>query len=123
MLASTVLRVALEDARREGLSFEAAWPEAVRATGATADWLAALDASRSAFERAYNGEPPTVADRVLALIAEGITVGDADDDHGDAPICEREGCERPIVGRTPSARYCSEDCRSLAAKLRERVSG
>lgn len=121
MLTSTVLRVALEDARREGVSFEVAWPEAVRATGASADWLAALAASRSAFERAYNREPPTVADRVLALIAEGITVGDVDDH--DGPVCDREGCERPIVDRPPSARYCSEDCRALAAKLRERVSG
>jgi hypothetical protein len=120
MLTSTVLRVALEDARREGVSFEVAWPEAVRATGATADWLAALDASRSAFERAFNREPPTVADRVLALIAEDITVGDVDDD--EWRICERSGCERRMEGRPAKARYCSEECCKLACRERERLS-
>lgn len=77
----------LAAARRRGLSFEEAWDEAVRparpvssptrpptAVGFPADfperaaWKDALAATRSAWERAFNREPPSAVDVAMEML-------------------------------------------------------
>ena len=115
MLAVAYLRVQLESARRQGVSFEAAWPVAVNRTRAGTDWLVAFAASRGAWQRAYDRLPPTDSDRAILVLADGMSgVLDSSDDDDDVRVCERAGCDRPIKGRKAAARYCSDECRALA---------
>ncbi len=69
------------DARRAGACFDIAWPmalaEGVAASGKwdRTAWRNALAGTRPAWERAFSGEPATVADRAASVLLGEGTLG------------------------------------------------
>lgn len=101
---------------RFGLSFEMAWQQAVRASGACGPeveeaWIV------DAWRRAYNGEPPTAYERELG---ERMPRGWTAAPFPDVRVCAH--CDGPMPeGLRASALYCSRDCRRSAAYEREQA--
>jgi hypothetical protein len=124
--APEALRDWLEYWRASGRSFAEAWTFSLhRACAGSADadwWIEWFEATRPTWERAYSGAPPTEGDRALLVLAESATGDRRDAYDDDSPICERKGCEQPVVGRGSSARYCSPECNKLANTERERLA-
>jgi len=113
----------LADARGRGEPFERTWPPAVVAatTGHAENvaWVAALNATREAWQRAFDGKPATRRERAITLMAEDAELV------GPRPAvdraCDRCGGEIP-EGRHRNARYCSPDCKRATNYGRERVA-
>ncbi len=59
------------------------------------------------------------ADR--ARVAGKLTVGCDCDCAGTVPVCQREGCGKPLASRRRDARYCSARCRKAAQRLASSV--
>ena len=70
------VRHVLELARRAGLDFAGAWPLATQQI--PAEWAEAIPQTRDGWQRAYEREPATKAERAAALLADSV---DALDDH------------------------------------------
>ncbi len=113
-----VLREQLAAARREGMSFDEAWPVALGSVLNTVqwereEWQDALASMVETWRAGWERRESTGAERaVLAIVMPGGT-----------PLperaCEQCGVEIP-ARRHRNARYCSNDCAKRAAHLRER---
>ena len=57
----------------------------------------------------------TTTDR--AKVAGKLTVGYDCDCAGAVPVCQREGCGKPLASRRRDARYCSNRCGKAARRL------
>jgi hypothetical protein len=57
-----------------------------------------------------------------AKVAGKLTVGSDCDCGGAVPVCQREGCGKPLASRRRDARYCSDRCGKAARRLRSPVS-
>jgi hypothetical protein len=56
----TRVRMSLDSARRDGVSFDQAWRAALAQLNGTERYRWGLPATRGAWERAYHGQGPTV---------------------------------------------------------------
>lgn len=52
-----------------------------------------------------------------AKVAGKLTVGSECDCGGAVPVCQREGCGKPLASRRRDARYCSDRCGKAARRL------
>jgi predicted nucleic acid-binding Zn ribbon protein len=115
-----VLMERLATARRDGVSFDQAWPMALAAAVNAANWeheewrdilSSMVETWRAAWERRA---PSRSESAVLALVMPGGT-----------PLperaCEQCGVEIP-ADRHGAARFCSDRCRRRATYLRERAA-
>ncbi len=119
MLPPEYLRIILADARQLGYAFDDVWAQCVvRAAGISSnrfDWLQALGGTRDGWERAYDGLPATLSERML------LAVGDdrRRDRSLDARRCEY--CDRWIpIDRDPRARFCTDRCKRAQNYVLER---
>jgi hypothetical protein len=106
MLPPEYLRIFLEDARFYAWAFEDAWPRAVAGAARTAKdragWHDALEGTRAAWERSYEGLAPTEAEGALASLFAGHAF--APDPLGGRRCAE---CDRWIPSDAdPRARFC-----------------
>jgi hypothetical protein len=120
MTPPEVLREQLATARRDGASFDRAWPVALAAAVDTAswereEWVDALSGTIEAWRAAWEHRDASRTDRALLVIARP----------GGTPLpkraCENCGVEIP-VDRHRTARFCSDPCRRHATYLRERAA-
>jgi predicted nucleic acid-binding Zn ribbon protein len=111
----------LADARRAGVSFADAFPDAVAealavvAPDERAGWRDALHGSVEGWRRGWDRVPPTRAEGALLLVAE----------NGDrVPLPDRPcaRCGALIEGRARNAIYCSERCKRSAGTDRDRIT-
>ncbi len=118
MTPPAVLRERLATARRDGVSFDQAWPGALEAAVCAvqwerAEWLEALSKTVKVWRAGWERRPSTGPERALdALVMPG-----------GEPLPERP-CEL-CGGEIPPARdvralFCSDGCAKRAAYLRER---
>jgi hypothetical protein len=120
---NVLLRIRLASLRAQGVDFGEAW-----FTACAGVWLPYFDRSawtellsdpdvRETWRRCYEREPPTPLEAALAAVRDDVTeIGE------DPPsrMCELDGCERALHGRSRLTRYCCEQHRKTAARLRER---
>jgi hypothetical protein len=120
MTPPEALRERLATARRDGVSFDEAWPVALAAAMNTAqwereEWQDILPSMVETWRAAWERRDATGAERaVLALVAPGGT-----------PLPERacEHCGKEIdPDRHRNTRFCSDGCRRRATYLRERAA-
>jgi hypothetical protein len=120
---AVLLRARLAALRAEGVPFADAWFSACAGGFATYRdpqvWIEVFadEAVRDTFRRCYDREPPTPLDRAMAVL--GVDVLEIGADRWER-ICELEGCERPLKGRSPLKRFCCGEHRRLATYARER---
>jgi hypothetical protein len=117
MTPPEVLRERLATARRDGVSFDEAWPVALAAAVNAAqwereEWRDILSRMVKTWCAAWERRDASRAEQaVLALVMPGGT-----------PLperaCENCGVEMP-VDRHRTARFCSDPCRRHATYLRE----
>lgn len=115
------LRDWLEYWRAAGRPFAEAWVlslnRSCRGYPGGPAWAELLSGQRATWQRAYDGEAPTAAERALGMLVEGVT-GDPDSHpcaHCDKPI--------PVERLAHRAEFCSERCRKAASWKRERLRG
>jgi hypothetical protein len=116
-----VLRERLAAARRAGVSFEKAWPDALMAAvdaseWERAEWLEVLSGTVEDWRAAWERRPATRPEQALAMLVMP----------GGKPLperaCEQCGGEIPPE-RDRRALFCSDGCAKRAAYLRERERG
>jgi hypothetical protein len=125
---AAVLTAQLADARRSGVTFEEAWPEAFSAALAVApnrwerrEWANVLGSMVDTWRSAWERRP--APSREVAL--QGLA---ADPDRVPLPEreCARDSCGREIPSargrRGGPARYCSDACRRLVSEERRMVA-
>jgi hypothetical protein len=106
----------LADARRRGEPFASTWPDAVAIVATDPAWRDALNATRRAWERAYDRVPATAAERAVSLLIEDADL---------VPVVEiRDGCCDHCGTELPERRdrrtiYCSARCRRQAHVARQ----
>jgi hypothetical protein len=108
--------------RSAGKPFAEAWALSVRRPGVGSGeeqaWREAFEATRPAWERAYNRELSR-ADRAFTLLAaERVLPVDA------VVVVEERECEEcrgSMEGRSPQAKYCGEPCSRLAERKHKRL--
>jgi len=109
---------ALRAARDAGQPFADTWPAAVIAATAglgeweARQWRGALDATRGAWEAAYERQP---AEREHGAVAR---LADPEEREALPAGCDRscERCDVAITARPANARYCSARCQRAATK-------
>lgn len=111
----------LVTARRFGVPFERAWPDAVAgAVGVSdepAEWAAAFEWAREEWAAAFAGTPAPSTSRALATLAEDLEL----EDNRATRRCENDNCKGWIpVDRDPRARFCSDKCKRQANYRLER---
>lgn len=114
MRPAAQLRDQLADRRASGADFDDAWSASLTAAlGAVDiderdDWRRALDATRGAWQDAYEQLPIRRRERALALIADG-----SDREPMPDRVCLHCGADIWDVAGTPGRRrvYCSARCR------------
>ncbi len=120
MAPPVVLRERLAAARRDGVSFDEAWPLALAAAVNAVqwereEWIDALSGTIETWRAAWERRDVSRTERaVLALVRPGGT-----------PLPERacESCGEEIpADRHRTARFCSDPCRRRATYLRERAA-
>ena len=113
----TILLEQLAAARRQGVTFAAAWPPALGTAIATArplerdDWSAVLVGTIDTWRAAFEEQPASRRERALAIVAvdpERVPIGRE---------CARCGGEIPEARRR--ALYCSPRCKRDANYARE----
>jgi hypothetical protein len=113
------LRCGLAYYRQQGLSFDDAWWEVLARSLNMPErevWVSVFEATRDAWERAYNHEPDG-ASRALNALAYGRALTA----NPKGRPCKH--CDEPIPpGRRRRALYCSDRCRRQATYERERVA-
>jgi hypothetical protein len=120
-LPPVVLREQLAVARRARVSFDQAWPAALKATvnasqWERAEWLEVLSGVVEAWRAGWERRPATGSEEVLAALVMP----------GGVPLperaCEHCGGEIPPERGTYGvpARFCVDRCRRRATYLRER---
>jgi hypothetical protein len=123
MNPATVLVEQLAAARREGVTFEQAFPDAVAAALAVvqtkwerSEWASVLGGMVATWRDAFERVPAGRCEQALAAIA-------ADPDREPMPDrpCERCAGEIP-PDRGPLAIYCSGDCKDSTNRERERAA-
>lgn len=134
MSTLAVLLEALAAARRSGADFDAAWEgastEALGASCAAGDWAPVLDSTRDGWASAYRRWPASPAERSLTSLAFGAELADIGRRKGTVSgipdvgrACRR--CGDPIpperFERSPPV-YCTDECRKLWHRERERVA-
>jgi hypothetical protein len=117
------LRGQLADARRRGVSFTDAWPDALRAALASApnkcdrdQWSDVLNDVEmiATWRSAYTREPASAPEHAFVLLRDPERVP-----MPDRP-CNHCGEEIPSDrGKYAPALYCGDDCRRAAALVRE----
>jgi len=113
----------LADARREGVPFEIAWPDALAAALTAepvgwerAEWRRVLSSMVEMWRDAFERVPASRHERALATVAQ-------DPDRVPLPDRECERCGEEIPpDRGPLARYCSGDCKDETNRERERAA-
>ena len=106
----------LAEERRRGAPFHEASPRCVALANSgarddMADWLEALQQTRSTWQASYTRREPTRMEQRLSLVANG-------DDRVPLPwTCEHCGELMPERGRR-GRRYCRDACRKAAAARR-----
>lgn len=112
------LREQLAAACRAGVSFDQAWPSALKAAVNTsqwgrAEWLEVLSGMVGAWRAGWERQPATRQEQALAMLVMP----------GGEPLperaCEQCGGEIPPE-RDKRALFCSDGCAKRAAYLRER---
>jgi hypothetical protein len=123
---AAILLEQLAAARRAGVTFEEAWPDALATALQSADrserahWREALSGTVDAWIDAWLRRPPqSGAERALLLLADGS-------DREPMPDRECVRCGREIPedrGRHGApAKYCSAKCRHAACEERARLT-
>ena len=113
-----VLRAELAAARRRGRGFGEAWPVALRvALEGTSQkerppWRAALENTRSTWERCLLRQPATPEEQALVAAADMVDRQRM----ADRP-CVTCGAEVLSTGRGTPKKYCSTRCRKAASEL------
>lgn len=104
------LRERLADAHSRGEQFQDAWPTAVALTlveiagvDERQQWRHAFEWARSTWERCYNREPATKADRQLSLLRA----------ERDMPVTDHQcrQCGKDFVPKHYLERFCTDECR------------
>jgi hypothetical protein len=120
MTPPVVLRDRLAAARRDGMSFDEAWPVALAAAVSAVqwereEWIDALSGTVEAWRAAWERRDASRTDRALLVIVRP----------GGTPLperaCESCGVEIP-ADRHRTVRFCSDRCRRHATYLRERAA-
>ncbi len=123
MNPAAVLVEQLAAARREGVTFERAWPDALAAALTVvqtkwerSEWANVLGGMVEVWRDAFERVPASRHERALAAVAQ-------DPDRQPMPDrpCERCGEEIP-PDRGPLAIYCSGDCKDSTNRERERTA-
>jgi hypothetical protein len=120
MTPPVVLREQLATARRDGVSFDQAWPVALTAAVNAAqweheEWQGILSGMVEAWRAAWERRDATRPEQALAVFVRP----------GGEQLPERacEGCGQEIpADRNRNARFCSDPCRRHATYLRERAA-
>jgi predicted nucleic acid-binding Zn ribbon protein len=120
--AATLVEL-LAAARREGVTFERAWPDALAAALTVvqtkwerSEWASVLGSMASTWRDAFERVPADGRERALATVAQ-------DPDRVPIPDRECERCGEEIPpDRGPLAIYCSGDCKDETNRERERTA-
>ncbi len=119
MSAATVLVDQLADARRDGVPFAEAWPDALAAALASVqsntergEWASVLGGMVGVWRDAFQRRPVSSHERALSLLADSS-------DREPSPGRSCEHCDGPIPDeRDPRMIYCSDRCRRDASYMR-----